>query len=195
MARGMDVYAVGPTLGGGTAALLDSVGEIVYPYCYEGYEVLENGPLRFSVKLTYGPIKVDGDSAVVETRVISLDRGSWLNRTTVSYSGLSADKRVAPGIVVHRQNPEGYHLDVENGFMSYADLTENAEAGNGTIFVGIVSPDSESLSINLLTNREGMPWGISLPQKDMQTVRISPIGGVQDGRKEECLILKAGTAI
>ena len=26
--EGMDVYAVGPTLGGGTAALLDSVGEI-----------------------------------------------------------------------------------------------------------------------------------------------------------------------
>ncbi len=163
--EGMDVYAVGPTLGGGTAALLDSVGEIVYPYCYEGYEVLENGPLRFSVKLTYGPIKVDGDSAVVETRVISLDRGSWLNRTTVSYSGLSADKRVAPGIVVHRQNPEGYHLDVENGFMSYADLTENAEAGNGTIFVGIVSPDSESFEYKPLDEPRGDAVGHILASK------------------------------
>lgn len=41
--EGMDVYAVDYTLGGGTAALLDSAGNIVYPYCYESYEILDNG--------------------------------------------------------------------------------------------------------------------------------------------------------
>ena len=49
---GMDVYAVGPTLGAGIAALIDN--EVIsYPYCYETYEILDNGPLRFTVKLTF----------------------------------------------------------------------------------------------------------------------------------------------
>ena len=142
--NGMDVYAVGPTLGGGTAALLNDAGEIVYPYCYKSHEILDNGPLRFTVRLVYGENTVDGDSAVVETRLISLDRGSYLNRTTVSYNGLSSGKRVAPGIVVHRQNPDGFTLAQADGYMAYADLTENADNGNGTIFVGVVSPDSET---------------------------------------------------
>ncbi len=140
--EGMDVYAVGPTLGGGTAALINDDGEIVYPYCYRDYEILDNGPLRFTVKLIYGDKIVDADSTVIETRVISLDRGSYLNKTTVSYSGLSADKVVAPGIVVHAAAPDGYVLVPEDAFIAYADLTDNANAGNGTIFVGVVSPGS-----------------------------------------------------
>lgn len=134
--EGMDVYAVGPTLGGGTAALLDSAGNIVYPYCFTDYDILDAGPLRFTVALQYG-------DSTAESRIISLDRGSWLNRTTVRYDGhLPAGARVAPGIVVHRQNPDGYSLDAEHGFMAYADSTDNASAGNGVIFAGIVAPDA-----------------------------------------------------
>lgn len=162
---GMDVYAVGPTLGGGTAALLDDSGEIVYPYCYEEYEVLDNGPLRFTVRLKYGALTVDGDTTVVETRVISLDKGSYLNRTTVSYSGLSADRRVAPGIVVHRQNPEGYVLSKADGYMAYSDLTENADNGNGIIFVGVVSPDSELFEYKALDEPCGDAIGHILAPK------------------------------
>ena len=152
---GMDVYAVGPTLGGGTAALLNDAGEIVYPYCYTEYEVLDNGPLRFTVRLKYGAETVDRDTCVVETRTISLDRGSYLNRTTVEYSGLTAGKRVAPGIVVHEQNPEGYSLGKEDGYMAYADLTQDAGNGNGIIFVGVVSPESESFEYKGFAEPEG----------------------------------------
>ena len=140
--EGMDVYAVGPTLGGGTAALIDSVGNIVYPYAYTDYEILDNGPLRFTVKLSYGPVTVDADSAVVEQRVISLDRGSWLNRTTISFKGLTHEVEIAPGIVVHDGNPDGYTLG--DGFMAYADPTQQPDGDNGTIFVGIVAPESDS---------------------------------------------------
>jgi Na+-driven multidrug efflux pump len=42
-------------MGAGIAALMDN--EIIsYPYCYETYEVLDNGPLRFTVKFTFRPI-------------------------------------------------------------------------------------------------------------------------------------------
>lgn len=134
--EGMDVYAVGPTLGGGTAALLDSVGNIVYPYCFTEHKILDAGPLRFSVELSYG-------DSTAESRVITLDRGSWLNCTTVRFDGkLPEGAQIASGIVVHRQNPEGYTLDAEHGFMAYADSTENAANGNGVIFCGVVAPDA-----------------------------------------------------
>lgn len=143
--KGMDVYAVGPTLGGGTAALIDATGEIVYPWAFSQWEILDNGPLRFKCRLRYLPTAVNGDSSVVETRVISLDSGSWLNKTTVTYDNLTADAGIAPGIVVHTQNSDGYLLDRDNRLMAYADSTQNASAGNGVIYVGVVAPAAETM--------------------------------------------------
>lgn len=63
--NGLDCYKVGPTLGCGTAALMQG-DAILYPYCWKEYEILENGPMRFTVKLTYNPFVV-GKDTVVET--------------------------------------------------------------------------------------------------------------------------------
>ena len=49
--NGLDCYSVGPTLGCGTPALMDG-DHLVMPYCYRDYEILDNGPLRFTVALT-----------------------------------------------------------------------------------------------------------------------------------------------
>ena len=51
---GMDCYAVGPTLGAGVAALMVN-DTIIYPWCYKNQEILDNGPLRFTVKLEFTP--------------------------------------------------------------------------------------------------------------------------------------------
>lgn len=107
--NGMDCYAVGPTLGGGTAALFPD-STIVYPYCYKDCEILDNGPLRFTAKLVYNPLVVKGDSSVIETRIISLDKGSQLNKTVVSFDNLQEITPVVTGIVLHKQNPMGYSL-------------------------------------------------------------------------------------
>ncbi|WP_300728700.1 DUF4861 domain-containing protein [uncultured Bacteroides sp.] len=133
--NGMDCYSVGPTLGGGTNALLiDST--IIYPYCYKDYEILDNGPLRFSVKLTFHPFTVKKDSSVIETRIISLDKGSYLNRTEVKYNGLKTEIPIIGGIVIHPQNPDGYCFDKENGYIAYADSTDNPHNNNGIILLG-----------------------------------------------------------
>lgn len=86
--NGMDCYSVGPTLGGGTAALMTADSMLIYPRCYKEYEILDNGPLRFTVRLKYASFTAGSDTSVVETRLISLDCGSHLNRTEVSYGGL-----------------------------------------------------------------------------------------------------------
>ncbi|NDV57611.1 DUF4861 domain-containing protein [Bacteroides sp. 519] len=136
--NGGDCYKVGPTLGGGTAALLAD-GEIVYPYCYKTFEILDNGPLRFTVKLTYNPLTVKDDTNVIETRVISLDAGSHLNKTVISYTGLSGATPVATGIVLHEPDGE-VTADAAKGFITYVDPTDNPKADNGKIFVGAAFP-------------------------------------------------------
>ena len=135
---GLDCYSVGPTLGGGTTALMQG-NDIIYPYCWKEYEIMENGPLRFTVKLTYHPLVVGKDS-VVETRIISLEKGSQLNKTTISYVGLSKAAPVATGIVIHAENPEAYTLEESKGYIAYADLTDNIKNDNGIIYVGAVVP-------------------------------------------------------
>ena len=141
--NGLDCYKVGPTLGCGTSALMDS-DAIVYPYCWKEYEILENGPLRFTVKLTYNPLTVAGNEGVVETRIISLAKGSQLNKTVISYEGLQKATPLATGLVIHPENPTAYVLEGDKGYIAYADLTDNINNGNGVIYVGAVMPDKVS---------------------------------------------------
>ncbi|MDE6332372.1 MAG: DUF4861 domain-containing protein [Muribaculaceae bacterium] len=153
---GMDVYTVGPTLGAGTMALLDSVGDIVYPACFRNYEILDNGPLRFTVRLEYGSM---AGPDVSEVRVISLDAGEFLNRTRVCYGGLASGSRYAAGIVLHRQNPDGYALLPGEGIMAYADLTDNETVGNGIIYIGAVVPQADTMGVSMLAEPEGDALG------------------------------------
>ena len=133
---GMDCYAVGPTLGAGVAALMVD-DAIVYPWCYKDYEILDNGPLRFTVKLVFNPMTVKDDSTVVETRVITLDAGQHLNRTAVSYTNLKETTPVVTGIVLHE--PDGAVVaDAQGGYMTYVDPTTGP--GNGKIFMGAAFP-------------------------------------------------------
>lgn len=133
--NGMDCYAVGPTLGGGTTALLNGGGRIVYPWCYRTCEVLDNGPLRFTARLVFNPLQVDGDTAVMETRIITLDLGSYFNRTEVVYEGLSRPASLVTGIVLHDDAGE---VVMKDGYMAYADPTTGK--GNGQLFVSALFP-------------------------------------------------------
>lgn len=133
---GMDCYAVGPTLGAGVAALMVN-DTIIYPWCYKNQEILDNGPLRFTVKLEFTPLTVKGDSTVVETRLITLDAGSHLNKTVVSYSNLKETLPIVAGIVLHE--PDGaVVVDAANGYITYVDPTTGPD--NGKIFMGAAVP-------------------------------------------------------
>ena len=133
---GSDCYAVGPTLGAGVAALMVN-DTIIYPWCYKNQEILDNGPLRFTVKLEFTPLTLKGDSTVVETRLITLDAGSHLNKTAVSYSNLKETLPIVAGIVLHE--PDGAVVaDAANGYITYVDPTTGPD--NGKIFMGAAVP-------------------------------------------------------
>lgn len=158
--NGLDCYKVGPTLGCGTAALMQG-DAILYPYCWKEYEILENGPLRFTVKLTYNPLVV-GKDTVIETRTISLAQGSQLNKTVVSYAGLTKAAPVATGLVIHPENPTAYVLEGDKGYIAYADLTDNVNNGNGIIYVGAVMPEKVTeAKAQMFSDKEAKERGAS----------------------------------
>ncbi len=150
--KGMDCYTVGPTLGGGANALLNDKGDLLLPQCYKTYKILDKGPVRFTVELTYPERQVDGKQ-VTEKRIITLDEGTHFNRVKVTYDGLDKAVSVAAGTVVHQSNPTAYVMDARNGYMGYDDLGD-ASVYNpkyrdqlakemGHIFIGLLFPQKD----------------------------------------------------
>ena len=133
--NGFDAYKVGPTLGGGATALLGTYNmwrgtqKIYYPYCWAECEILDNGPLRFTARLTYNPTEVEG-RVLTEVRTISLDKGSFLNKTTVTYEGEESEERldVMAGIVLHEEEPRTL-IDKERYYVTYAEPVEAPDGG------------------------------------------------------------------
>lgn len=150
--KGMDCYTVGPTLGGGANALLKEDGSLFMPQCYKTFEILDQGPLRFTVRFTYPEQEFNGEK-MTETRTISLDAGSQFNRVTIAYQGLSKPVKMAAGTVIHQSNPSAYVLSQENGYMGYEDLGDpsvyNAKYRDelakqmGKIYIGLLFPEKD----------------------------------------------------
>ena len=86
--EGLDFYHVGFTLGAGNSAPIFN-DSIYYSKNYRRYQVLDNGPLRTSFRLEFDPWNANGIS-VSNSKIISLDAGSQLNRIEVIYSFKSA---------------------------------------------------------------------------------------------------------
>ena len=135
--NGLDCYSVGSTLGCGTPALMDG-NTLIYPYCYKEYEILDNGPLRFTVALTYHPAKVKKDENVVEHRIMSLDKGSNFNKITVWYEGLTKPCDFASGVVIHSEDKENVVLG--SNYVHYADPTDNPAKHNFQVYVAALFP-------------------------------------------------------
>lgn len=143
--RGMDLYKVGATLGCGTPALMDG-NDLVYPYCFKSYEVLDNGPLRTTVLLDYEKKAFNGDS-ITEHRLISLDKGSNFNRCTVWYTGMTKPARLTSGVIIHSEDKENYVL--ENDYVAYADPTDNPRVNNCQLFVATLYPKNNVQTVML----------------------------------------------
>ena len=159
---GADFYAVGPTLGAGTSALVDG-DQIIYPFCYDEFEILDNGPLRFTLKLKFRPFKAGNCENVTETRILSIDLGSHFTKTVVSFEGLDSAKTIVTGIVV--QDTDGKSVgNAEKGYIAYPAPTMNfnkfEEVDNGTIYVGHAFPSAlENVGLEYFSEQESKKRG------------------------------------
>lgn len=130
---GMDCYAVGPTLGNGMAAFVRD-GAIDFGWCYDSMEVLDRGPVRFAAHLVFAPRTIDGDTAVVEHRIITLDRDRWLNRQRTWFDGRRNSGTIAAGMPVRK----GGSTARGNAFVAVTDSTQGPD--NGMALLGVVMP-------------------------------------------------------
>ena len=159
--RGMDLYKVGATLGCGTPALMQD-GQLVYPFCFSEYKMLDNGPLRTTVELIYNKTAFRGDS-IVEHRIVSLDKGSNFNCTTVWYDGLTQTAQLASGVVIHSEDKQPVVLGQD--YVQYADPTDNVGYNNCQLFVAALFPEGNVRTQTLLFDQprggnEGHALGI-----------------------------------
>lgn len=134
---GMDCYAVGPTLGGGTAALLND-GLIVYPWAWKRHKILANGPLLSAVRLDYDTLYVGSDT-VMEHRTIIAQKGTRFNIVNVSYDGLTQPHEIAVGIVYHSWD-DSIKFNLANKYMAYSDPTDQPERNPGRVLIGAYVP-------------------------------------------------------
>ena len=154
---GYDAYAVGPTLGCGGNAII-TADTLLFPSCWREYEILDNGPLRFKVKLRYADVVVDGN-AYKEYRIYSLDKGSNFNRIEVWYEEIKnqhlktsplgpkgrshseAEREpltIATGFPLH--SPGESTLQMGKGFMQYADPTDAMQQNSCELYIGCLFP-------------------------------------------------------
>jgi rhamnogalacturonyl hydrolase YesR len=155
---GMDAYTVGATLGAGAAALIAptlnsklSTLNLVYPLYYEKAEILDNGPLRFTVRMTMPAQALPSTGGVGEglsfreIRLITQDCGSHFARVEITYEGITQPTPVCTGIVVHDSAPEAYVLNQKEGWLTYAEPLDNADKRmNGEHYLGIFIPKVQS---------------------------------------------------
>jgi hypothetical protein len=145
--KGLDCYAVGPTLGCGTPALLKD-GKIQYPWCYERYRIIENGPLRFMLQLDFATT-ADGTT---EHRILTLDRGSNFCEATVWYDGIKTPTDMAAGFAIREMGAAT--VATGDGYIQYADPAIDPEKHQCQIYVALLFPDTK-VDITKMENHAG----------------------------------------
>lgn len=147
--KGVDCYKVGRTLGCGAMAPFVN-GKLWLAENFSDYKILDMGPIRTTVELTYNAFDVNGTS-VSETRIFSLDAGAQLNKVTEKFDGINGDIPVAAGIAL--KSNVGKPVDVdkadpnhkaipapEQGYIIYSEEGDKAKPDheNGIIYTTVV---------------------------------------------------------
>lgn len=132
--QGMDAYTVGNTLGAGAPALYVN-GKLIMPDVYEKADIIENGPLRFTVRL-----QMYEQNGISETRLLTQDKGNHLARVEVTYSGAAPGTAIASGIVVHKSQPTAYAINKKAGYIAYSDALDTPQGQNGQLFIACLYP-------------------------------------------------------
>lgn len=148
--EGMDAYTVGATLGAGAPALMNG-NDLILPDVYEKAEIIENGPLRFNVKLT-----MYEQNGVKEIRNITQDKGNHLAHVEVAYmkKGGMEQNNACAGIAVHESQPDAYVINQKAGYIAYADALDTPKGQNGQLYLACLFPDSKSVKLRYLPMKE-----------------------------------------
>jgi Domain of unknown function (DUF4861) len=148
--EGMDVFAVGRSLGAGAMApfLKDTLW---LNQNYQTYQVLDNGPLRVRFRVNYLDVAVGGKK-YKESREFVLDAGASLTKVIQTYEGADAKFPVAAGIFKHEN-------DSVISSSNYLVYKEPSSASDGDAYVALVFPYSKIKTVlnTYTTHVKGTP--------------------------------------
>jgi hypothetical protein len=156
--EGCDSYKVGPSLGAGGVSIVED-DKLNLHSNFKSVEVIADGPIRISAKLTYGTQTIAGKEVGL-TKIISLDAGSNLSRYDVTFTSDISELPIATGIV-SRKNPGSAYLNEKAGILAY---WEPVNRNYGQTGIGVVMPKSSKMKtmdnhfVALATAKSGEPF-------------------------------------
>lgn len=140
--EGLDNFHVGDSRGvGGIAVNVD--GKYYFSKNFISWKTITTGPIRTSFILTYADWDAKGNK-ITESKLISLDYGSYLSRFEISITGT---KTISAGLTLHdKKGTIGTNL--KEGWLSHWEPIDDSEIGTG-----LVAPKNTLTSFdNYVTN-------------------------------------------
>lgn len=140
--EGLDNFHVGDSRGvGGIAVKAD--GKYYFSKNFISWKTITTGPIRTSFILTYADWDAKGNK-ITESKLISLDYGSYLSRFEISITGT---KTISAGLTLHdKKGTIGTNL--KEGWLSHWEPIDDSEIGTG-----LVAPKNTLTSFdNYVTN-------------------------------------------
>jgi hypothetical protein len=165
--EGLDNFQVGPSRGiGGIAVNVD--GKYYFSKNFISWKTITTGPIRTSFVLTYADWDAKGNK-ITESKLISLDYGSYLSRFEISITGT---KSIAAGLTLH-DNKGTIGTNLKEGWLSHWEPIDDSEIG-----MGLVTPKNTLISFdNHVTNEKDLSnlYG-NLKVKDNKVVYFAGFG-------------------
>jgi len=140
--EGLDNFHVGDSRGvGGIAVKADN--KYYFSKNFISWKTITTGPIRTSFILTYADWDANGKK-ITESKLISLDYGSYLSRFEISIKGA---KTIAAGLTLHdKKGTTGNN--VKEGWLSHWEPIDDSEIGTG-----LIVPNNNLKSVdNYVTN-------------------------------------------
>lgn len=140
--EGLDNFHVGNSRGvGGIAVKVDN--KYYFSKNFISWKTITTGPIRTSFILTYADWDAKGNK-ITESKLISLDYGSYLSRLEISITGT---KTIAAGLTLHDKKGT-IGTNIKEGWLSHWEPIDDSEIGTG-----LVAPKNTLTSFdNYLTN-------------------------------------------
>lgn len=125
--EGLDNFHVGDSRGIGGIAVNEK-GKYYFSRNFISWKTITTGPIRTSFILTYANWDANGHK-ITESKLISLDYGSYLSRFEISIKGT---KNIAAGITLHDKKGS-IGTNVEEGWLSHWEPIDDSEIGTGLV--------------------------------------------------------------
>ncbi|PRD53802.1 DUF4861 family protein [Sphingobacterium gobiense] len=142
--EGLDYYAVGQTLGAGDIMPYFD-GKIHFTKHYREYQILDNGPLRTTFKLSFEPEELNSQTISL-TKTISLDAGQYFNKVIVDLKNQQLESTpVVVGLARRGERDPQYDYNESNRSLAY---WEPDIQGHGQTGTALILPESKATFID-----------------------------------------------